>query len=111
RARARGAGRIAPQAAVKRRLVETPVLAALVGAFCIAFSGIHFRLAHVSPSTGAFFRCLWALPPLWWLARREDSLYGPRAPRARLLGAAAGAFFAVALAAWHHSVAQGGAGL
>ena len=96
---------------MKRRLVETPVLAALAGAFCIAFSGILFRLAHVSPSTGAFFRCLWALPPLWWLARREDSRYGPRSPRARLLGAAAGAFFAVDLVAWHHSVEEVGAGL
>jgi drug/metabolite transporter (DMT)-like permease len=96
---------------VKRRLVETPVLAALVGAFCIAFSGILFRLAHVSPSTGAFFRCLWALPPLWWLARREDSRYGRRSLRARLLAAGAGAFFAVDLVAWHHAVEEVGAGL
>jgi drug/metabolite transporter (DMT)-like permease len=96
---------------VKRRLVETPVLAALVGAFCIAFSGILFRLAHVSPSTGAFFRCVWALPPLWWLARREDRRYGPRSPRARLYAALAGAFFAVDLVAWHHGVEEVGAGL
>jgi drug/metabolite transporter (DMT)-like permease len=96
---------------VKRRLVETPVLAALVGAFCIAFSGILFRLAHVSPATGAFFRCLWALPPLWWLARREDSRYGPRSRRERLLAAGAGAFFAVDLVAWHHGVEEVGAGL
>jgi drug/metabolite transporter (DMT)-like permease len=96
---------------VKRRLVETPVLAALVGAFCIAFSGIIFRVAHVSPSTGAFFRCLWALPPLWWLARREDRRYGPRSRRARLLAAGAGAFFAVDLVAWHHAVEEVGAGL
>src|ERR687886_421645 len=95
----------------KRRLVETPVVAALVGAFCIAFSGILFRVAHVSPSTGAFFRCLWALPPLWWLARREDSRYGPRSRRTRLLAAAAGAFFAVDLVAWHHAVEEVGAGL
>jgi drug/metabolite transporter (DMT)-like permease len=87
------------------------VLAALVGAFCIAFSGILFRLAHVSPSTGAFFRCLWALPPLWWLARREDSRYGPRSGRARLYAALAGAFFAVDLVAWHHGVEEVGAGL
>jgi drug/metabolite transporter (DMT)-like permease len=96
---------------MKRRLVETPVLAALVGAFCIAFSGILFRLAHVSPSTGAFFRCVWALPPLWWLARREDRRYGPRSRRARLLAAAAGVFFAVDLVAWHHAVEEVGAGL
>jgi len=96
---------------VKRRLVESPVLAALVGAFCIAFSGILFRLAHVSPSTGAFFRCLWAVPVLWWLARREDARYGPRSRRARLLAAGAGAFFAVDLVAWHHAVEEVGAGL
>jgi drug/metabolite transporter (DMT)-like permease len=96
---------------VKRRLVESPVLAALVGAFCIAFSGILFRLAHVSPSTGAFFRCLWAVPPLWWLARREDRRYGPRSHRARLVAAGAGAFFAVDLVAWHHAVEEVGAGL
>jgi drug/metabolite transporter (DMT)-like permease len=96
---------------VKHRLIESPVLAALVGAFCIAFSGILFRLAHVSPATGAFFRCLWALPPLWWLARREDRRYGRRSPRARLLAAAAGAFFAVDLVAWHHAVEEVGAGL
>ncbi|HEX6702626.1 MAG TPA: DMT family transporter [Gaiellaceae bacterium] len=96
---------------MKRRLVETPVLAALVGAFCIAFSGILFRVAHVSPSTGAFFRCLWALPPLWWLARREDRRYGPRSRRARLFAAAAGTFFAVDLVAWHHAVEEVGAGL
>jgi drug/metabolite transporter (DMT)-like permease len=96
---------------VKRRLVETPVLAALVGAFCIAFSGILFRVAHVSPSTGAFFRCLWALPPLWWLARREDARHGPRSRRARLLAAGAGAFLAADLFAWHHAVEEVGAGL
>ena len=87
------------------------MLAALVGAFCIAFSGILFRVAHVSPSTGAFFRCLWAVPPLWLLARREDGRYGPRSRRARLLAAAAGAFFAVDLVAWHHAVEEVGAGL
>src|SRR5213076_1312728 len=96
---------------VLRRLGDAPVLTALVGAFCIAFSGILFRLAHVSPSTGAFFRCLWALPPLWWLARREDSRYGSRSPRARLFAAGAGAFFAVDLVAWHHGVEEVGAGL
>ncbi len=87
------------------------MLAALFGAFCIAFSGILFRLAHVSPSTGAFFRCLWAVPVLWLLARGEDARYGPRSRRARLLAAGAGAFFAVDLVAWHHAVEEVGAGL
>lgn len=43
-----------------------------VGAVAIAFSGILFRLSHVSASTGAFYRCFLALPPLWFLARREN---------------------------------------
>ena len=45
-----------------------PVLAGVLGALVIAFSGILVRLAEVSPSTAAVFRCLWALPPLGLLA-------------------------------------------
>src|SRR5215211_4937515 len=55
-------------------LARRPALTVLVGAVAIAFSGILFRLAHVSPSTGAFYRCVWALPALWlfaWLLWRE----------------------------------------
>jgi ATP-dependent Clp protease ATP-binding subunit ClpC len=40
-------------------LARRPALTVLVGAVAIAFSGILFRLAHVSPSTGAFYRCVW----------------------------------------------------
>lgn len=94
-----------------RRLDDRPILAALVGAFAIAFSGILFRVAHVSPSTGAFYRCLWALPPLVVLARREDRRYGPRPLRARLLAALAGAFFAADLVCWHRAIEEVGAGL
>jgi drug/metabolite transporter (DMT)-like permease len=90
---------------------ERPVAAALSGAVAIAFSGILFRLAEVSASTGAFFRCLYALPPLWLLARLEDRRYGPRARRARLLAVLAGVFFAVDLVLWHNSIEAVGAGL
>ena len=50
-----------------RRLVsvavtDRPVLAGVLGALVIAFSGILVRLAEVSPSTAAFFRCAYALP-------------------------------------------------
>jgi drug/metabolite transporter (DMT)-like permease len=96
---------------VTRRLGDTPVLTALVGAFCIAFSGILFRLAHVSPSTGGFFRCVWAVPPLVLLAYREDRRFGRRDGRARLLGALAGTFFAVDLVLWHRAIEEVGAGL
>src|ERR671918_188768 len=94
-----------------RGVGEKPVLAVLVGAVAIAFSGILFRLAHVSASTGAFYRCLWALPPLWFLARIEDRRYGKRPRRAIQLAWLAGAFFAADLVLWHNAIEQVGAGL
>jgi drug/metabolite transporter (DMT)-like permease len=88
-----------------------PVLAGVLGALVIAFSGILVRLADVSPSTAAVFRCLWALPPLALLAYLERRRYGPRPKRDRLLALGAGILFAVDLTAWHHSIAAVGAGL
>jgi drug/metabolite transporter (DMT)-like permease len=87
------------------------VLAVLVGAVAIAFSGILFRLSHASASTGAFYRCFLALPPLWFLARRENRRYGPPPRRATKLGWIAGAFFAADLILWHNGIEQVGAGL
>jgi drug/metabolite transporter (DMT)-like permease len=92
-------------------LGERPVVAVLVGAVTIAFSGVLFRLSHVSPTTGAVYRCVWALPPLWALARAEDRRAGRRPLRARALAWLAGAFFAADLVAWHNSIEQVGAGL
>jgi drug/metabolite transporter (DMT)-like permease len=94
-----------------RRFGDRPVLAVLVGAVAIAFSGILFRLAHVSPSTGALYRCVWALPPLWFLTHREDRRFGPRPRRARTLAWVAGLFFAADLVLWHNAIEQVGAGL
>ena len=94
-----------------RALHDRPALAALIGAVAIAFSGILFRVAHVSPSTGAVFRCLYALPPLWLLARWEDRRYGPRPLKQRRLAWIAGLFFAVDLIAWHQGIEEVGAGL
>lgn len=93
------------------RLGRRPVLVVLSGALAIAFSGILFRLSHVSPTTGAFYRCVWALPPLWLLARWEDSRFGPRPRRTRLLAWFAGVFFAADLVLWHNAIEQVGAGL
>src|SRR5919197_3688207 len=90
-----------------RGVGQRPVLAVLVGAVAIAFSGVLFRLSHVSPSTGAFYRCVFALPPLWILARREAR--GTR--RATWLAWLAGAFFAADLILWHNAIEQVGAGL
>ncbi len=77
----------------------------------IAFSGVLYELAHVSPSTGAFYRCVWALPPLWVIARWERRRYGPRPARSRYYAWIAGAFFAADLVLWHNSIEQVGAGL
>ena len=94
-----------------RRLHDRPVLAALAGAVAISFSGILYRVADVSPTTGAVFRCLYAVVPLWLLARWEDRRYGPRPLRQRALAWAAGLFFAVDLVAWHQGIEEVGAGL
>jgi len=85
--------------------------AAVLGAVAIAFSSILVRLSHASPSTAAIFRCAYALPVLGWLAWREDRRLGTRARRDRTVLLAAGAFFAVDLILWHHSIADVGAGL
>ena len=93
------------------RMGRHPVLAALLGAMCIAWSGPLVRLAEVPPATAALFRCLLALPLLALLARREDRRHGPLPLRTRRVAAVAGAFFAVDLLLWHHAIEAVGAGL
>jgi len=90
---------------------QRPVLVALLGALCIAWSGPLVRLADVPPSTAAVFRCLLALPLLALLARREDQRFGPLPRRTRRLAATAGVFFACDLVLWHHAIEAVGAGL
>jgi drug/metabolite transporter (DMT)-like permease len=92
-------------------VTERPAVAGALGALVIAFSAILVRLAEVSPSTAAFFRCLYALPALGLLAWIERKRYGPRPRRDRLLAYGAGAFLAVDLTVWHHSIEAVGAGL
>ena len=96
---------------MRRALTDRPALGVLIGAFAIAFSGILYRLSEVSPSTGAFFRCALALPPLWYLARREDRKLGPRPKQLRHAAWLGGAFFAADLILWHYSIEKVGAGL
>ncbi|HYX75997.1 MAG TPA: DMT family transporter [Gaiellaceae bacterium] len=94
-----------------RRLHDRPILAALGGALAISFSGILFRVAHVSPTTGALYRCVYALPALWALAFVEKRRYGRRPIKHRALAWLAGVFFAVDLVAWHQGIEEVGAGL
>jgi drug/metabolite transporter (DMT)-like permease len=83
----------------------------VLGALVIAFSGILVRLAEVSPSTAAFFRCAYALPVLALLAWLEDRRYGRRPLRERVPLWVAGLMFAADLTLWHHSIEAVGAGL
>ena len=92
-------------------LAERPILAAVLGALSIAFSGVLVRLADLEPSTAALFRCVYALPFLGLLAMAERRAYGPRPAGQRWLALAAGVFFAIDLVAWHHTINLVGAGL
>lgn len=92
-------------------LRERPVLAAVLGAFSIAFSGILVRLANVEPATAAIFRCAYALPFLGVLAFLERRAFGPRPISQVLLAWLAGILFAVDLELFHHTIALVGAGL
>jgi drug/metabolite transporter (DMT)-like permease len=83
-------------------------VAAAVG---ISMAGIIFVLSEASPSTAVFFRCLYALPLLWWLMRREDGAFGPRPWRVRRWALLAGVFFAGDLLLFHHAILLIGAGL
>jgi drug/metabolite transporter (DMT)-like permease len=92
-------------------IAARPRIAALLGALCIAFSGIFYRYADVSPSTVTVFRCLYGLPVLVLVAWLEHRRYGPLPARAVRLAVIAGVFFAGDLLTWHHAVDAVGAGL
>ena len=92
-------------------IARRPRLAALIGAMCIAFSGIFYRYADVSPSTGTVYRAVFGLPLLLLVAWAERRRYGPLPGRARRLAAIAGIFFAGDLMFWHHAIEYVGAGL
>jgi drug/metabolite transporter (DMT)-like permease len=94
-----------------RLTLRHPARAAVGGAIAIAFSGILYKAADVSPSTGAFFRCAYALPALWLLVRFEERMLGPRPHDLRRWAWLAGAFFAADLLLWHHAIEAVGAGL
>jgi drug/metabolite transporter (DMT)-like permease len=92
-------------------LRRRPVLAAVLGALSIAFSGILVRLANVEPATAAIFRCAYALPALGLIALAERRAYGPRPAGQVWLALLAGIFFAFDLVIWHHTIQLVGAGL
>jgi drug/metabolite transporter (DMT)-like permease len=78
---------------------------------CIAFSGILYRWAEVTPSTGTVFRALFGLPLLALVAYAEQRRYGRLPTRTIGVAAVAGVFFAGDLTFWHHAIEYVGAGL
>jgi drug/metabolite transporter (DMT)-like permease len=92
-------------------LTARPRLAAVLGAFAIAFSGIFYRWSGVSPATGVFFRCLYGLPILVLVAAGEWRTLGPMSRRTVAMCAGAGVFFSVDLISYHYAVNAMGAGL
>ena len=92
-------------------MLERPVPVALAGALTIAFSAIIYLQSDVSPATAAFFRCAYAAPVLYLLARLEKSRLGPTPARERVPAWLAGGFFTADLILWHHSIESVGAGL
>jgi drug/metabolite transporter (DMT)-like permease len=97
--------------AILAALAGRPRLAALLGATCIAFSGILYEWAAVSPSTGTVFRALFGLPLLGLVAWLEHRRFGGLPSRTVRLALLAGVFFAGDLLFWHHAIAAVGAGL
>lgn len=66
----------------------------------------------MSPSTGAFFRCLYATPALYLVARSERLPAGARGGmRPRVLAAVAGVWLGIDLIVWNHAIDAIGAGL
>ena len=96
---------------MSERVNDRPVLAGVLGALVIAFSAILVRLAEVSPSTAAFFRCAYAVPLLGLLAWIERRRFGPRPLRERVITLGTGVLFAADLVLWHYSIQAVGAGL
>jgi drug/metabolite transporter (DMT)-like permease len=89
-----------------------PIAAALAGAACISSSAIVMKLAATSASLTALGRCVFALPVLGalvWYERRRGAAPLPR--RSRWLARLAGAFLAVDLIVWSHTIDALGAGL
>lgn len=92
-------------------IARRPRLAALAGALCIAFSGVFYLYAQVSPSTGAAYRALFGLPLLVLVGVAERRRFGALPSRSVRLAWVAGSFFAGDLLFWHHAIEAVGAGL
>lgn len=112
-------GGTAVTATAPPRRVDARLLA-VAGSACIAFSPILIALAHVSPGTATFFRCVLALPILaplaWWERRRRRAAAarsgtGTGARRRPLVLLAGGVLLGIDMTLWADAVAAVGAGV
>ena len=87
-----------------------PLLSALSGAVIISFSAIFYQLSDVSPSTGTFFRALYALIALQLLASLDRTPV-VRTRRERTIAFAGGIFLAVDVWLWQTAIGHIGTGL
>ena len=83
----------------------------MLGAACISFSGVFYRFAEVSPSTGTVYRALFGLPLLALVGLAEHRRYGGLPSKTIRLAAIAGLFFAGDLLFWHHAIEAVGVAL
>jgi drug/metabolite transporter (DMT)-like permease len=72
---------------------------------------VFYLYAAVSPSTGTFYRAVFGLPILVFVAIGEHRRHGPLSRDTVVLAAVAGVFFAGDLTFWHHAIGAVGAGL
>jgi drug/metabolite transporter (DMT)-like permease len=100
------------EGAARRGSTRTPIAAALLGAACISSSAVVMKLASTSASITALGRCVFALPLLGALVMYERRRGAQALPaRGRWLARLAGAFLAVDLIVWSHTIDAIGAGL
>ncbi|MGW2419470.1 DMT family transporter [Streptomyces sp. NPDC001709] len=82
-----------------------------IGALCVSASAVLLDLAHTTPGTASFYRCVLALPALLMLAGVEHHREGAPARRRYGLAFAAGVLFAGDMLLWTQAIAEVGAGL
>lgn len=105
-----GAGRRPSQPQVPEWVRRWPGVCMGVGALAVSASAVLLHLAHVSPGTASFYRCVLALPLLVPLALAERR-HGRPGRRTVALAWAAGVLLAGDMLLWTQAIPEAGAGI
>jgi drug/metabolite transporter (DMT)-like permease len=81
-------------------------LIAVAGIAAISLAAILYHQSGASPATGAFFRAVYALPVLFWLARSHQV-----SGRMHALAFGGGMLFGIDIVLWHEAIGRIGTGL